>query len=190
MCWIYRTNEDNSARFVLGEQGESPLVCMGINPSTAEPNKLDPTLRLVKTWSKRLGFDGWIMLNIYPQRATNPNDLHKEFDNNLHEANKLWIYQYLEDQRPLGYTIWAAWGVSITKRRYLSDCLRTIVNDMTVTQNWINIGKKNKDGHPHHPLYLSRKSRVDSFDINQYLISLGQEKKVMVRHEKGKFGNG
>lgn len=40
--WLYERNRDNSARFILGESGKKALVCVGINPSTAEPNNLDP----------------------------------------------------------------------------------------------------------------------------------------------------
>lgn len=41
--WLYEHNDDNSARYVLGTVGENPLVCFGVNPSTAEPNALDAT---------------------------------------------------------------------------------------------------------------------------------------------------
>lgn len=78
MTWIYKKTTDNSSRFVLGEPGSNSLVCVGVNPSTATPEKLDNTLRTVKKLSAVHGFDGWIMLNLYPQRATNPNDMHAE----------------------------------------------------------------------------------------------------------------
>ena len=36
---IYKTNTDNSARYVLGKYNENPLVFFGINPSTATKRK-------------------------------------------------------------------------------------------------------------------------------------------------------
>ena len=50
MEWIYENNEDNSARFVLGQvlnPTEKTLLCFGINPSTACPEKLDSTIRKI-----------------------------------------------------------------------------------------------------------------------------------------------
>ena len=46
--WIYRFLSEKEDRFVLGEMGLSPLVCFGINPSTAVPEKLDRTLSRVR----------------------------------------------------------------------------------------------------------------------------------------------
>lgn len=169
MRWIYETNSDNSARFVLGVRGENPLVCVGVNPSTAEPNKLDPTLQCVKAWSKRLGYDGWIMLNLYPQRATNPSDLHDAPCHFLHRENKKWIYRYLGSVYISPKIIWAAWGTLIKKRRWLHGCLQNIIADAATGHKWITIGKRSNAGHPHHPLYLSLKSEVQEFDIQKYI---------------------
>ena len=74
MQWIYETNEDNSARFVLGQvfnPNGKTLLCFGINPSTACPGCLDNTIRKVVKIGKHNNYENWVMLNIYPQRATN-----------------------------------------------------------------------------------------------------------------------
>ena len=78
--WIYRFLSEKEDRFVLGEMGLRPLICFGINPSTAVPEKLDRTLSRVKNESMIRKFDGWIMLNIYPQRATDPRKMHVSFE--------------------------------------------------------------------------------------------------------------
>ena len=44
---IYSNTSNNKARFLLGEKGSKSLICIGINPSTAEPNNLDNTLKLI-----------------------------------------------------------------------------------------------------------------------------------------------
>jgi len=54
--WLYEKNSDNSARYILGEAGKKPLVCIGINPSTTEPNNLDRTLTNVKRISELNGY--------------------------------------------------------------------------------------------------------------------------------------
>ena len=44
--WIYERTADNAARSVLGTVGARPLVCVGVNPSTAAPG--DPDLTVSK----------------------------------------------------------------------------------------------------------------------------------------------
>lgn len=43
--WHYKNDKDNTIRYILGEEGNKPLFCIGINPSTAEPDNLDSTLK-------------------------------------------------------------------------------------------------------------------------------------------------
>ena len=45
--WLYVPDFYTEYRYLLGTRGEKPLVCIGINPSTAEPDRLDPTLQSV-----------------------------------------------------------------------------------------------------------------------------------------------
>jgi hypothetical protein len=165
--WLYKNNSDNSSRFALGIHAINPLVCIGINPSTATPECLDNTLRSVERISINSNFDSWIMLNIYPQRATNPNDLHHQIDDALHKSNIECIDQVLSKYRP---TIWAAWGKSINRRNYLFDCLADIA-DIASKYNcqWISFGEKTKEGHPRHPLYLAANTQYKEFIVDEYL---------------------
>ncbi len=87
--WLYERTTDNYARFVLGTIGNNPLICFGINPSTAEPGNLDPTINYVSSIATSNGFDCFVMLNVYPQRATNPNSLLK-----LRNADKMSVCGY------------------------------------------------------------------------------------------------
>ncbi len=156
MNWIYTTNEDNSARFVLGEYNnvaDKTMICVGVNPSTATPDNLDPTLRKVKLIAKRHGYVNWIMINIYPQRATNPSDLHPDrngqlHSRNLHEINNLLGAFYSAD-------ILFAYGDLINTRPYLKECLGDILRltlSIQLTGKQFCI-KRTKKGNPAHPLY-------------------------------------
>ncbi len=166
--WIYKKTKDNKARYVLGENGKRSLVCIGINPSTAEPDNLDNTLTTVRNRSIDMDYDSWIMLNVYPQRATDPNNLDKELNKLYHKQNIKEIEGLLENR---DVDIWAAWGTLIHKRYYLKDCLTAIVataNKYNVS--WYTMGKRTKQGHPHHPLYLKRDLPLVEFDIQEYII--------------------
>ena len=36
--WLYVPNTYSEYRYILGTRGKKPLICMGINPSTAAPD--------------------------------------------------------------------------------------------------------------------------------------------------------
>jgi hypothetical protein len=166
--WLYERNQDNTARYILGEAGSRPLVCIGVNPSTAEPERLDPTLKTVAKMSRLKGFDGWLMLNLYPKRATNPNLLPVRPSGRLMEENLLQIRRYLSAAETP--TIWAAWGTLIEKRAYLGLCLRQIAEAAgPLGPQWVSIGRRSRAGHPHHPLYLAHEAGIEPFDMAAYL---------------------
>ena len=46
--WLYIPDHYAEYRYLLGTRGENPLICIGINPSTAVPGDLDNTLKSVE----------------------------------------------------------------------------------------------------------------------------------------------
>ena len=113
------------------------------------------------------GFDSWIMFNVYPQRATNPNDMDKTPDRALCDENLRWLRAVLAQTEP---TMWAAWGTLIEKRAYLPGLMREMVA-LTRERDipWVTFGPRSKKGHPHHPLYLRKDSTPEPFDVENYL---------------------
>ena len=128
MQWIYERNEDNSARFILGQifnPNGKTLLCFGINPSTACPECIDNTIKKVINISRHNAYENWIMLNIYPQRATNPDDMHIERDEELVKENLLHIKEV--SQKFSECDVLLAYGNLISKRKYLKSCLKEIL---------------------------------------------------------------
>lgn len=116
-AWIYKHSMDNSARFVLGTEGENPLVCVGVNPSTAAPGEPDRTISKVMAFASRNGFDSWVMLNLYPQRSTDPKGMHLAYSSELKAENQRQIAELIDGRQ---LTLLAAWGALIRLRPYLS----------------------------------------------------------------------
>ena len=52
--WYYEPHVYLPYRYVLGRPGARPLVCIGINPSTAQPGALDPTVKSVERLAARI----------------------------------------------------------------------------------------------------------------------------------------
>ena len=164
--WLFVPNTYTEYRYILGTRGEDPLICIGINPSTAAPDRLDNTLKSVERIALGNGFDSFLMLNVYPQRATSPGDMDTACHEDLHRENvKALKYALSLSRRP---TIWAAWGNIIEMRPYLKDCLRDMA-EAAPGARWVCCGPISKKGHPHHPLYLRRDERVRGFDMAGYL---------------------
>ena len=89
--WLYVPNIYSEYRYILGTRGEHPLICIGINPSTAAPDNLDNTLKSVERIALYNGFDSFLMFNVYAQRATNPDDMELTYNAQLHQENRLHI---------------------------------------------------------------------------------------------------
>lgn len=168
--WIYQHNTDNSARFVLGVEGPNPLVCVGLNPSTAAPNDLDRTVTKVTRFAEQNGFEGWVMLNLYPQRSTNPDCLHRAHHVGLVAENHKRIVD-LVGGRTL--TIVAAWGNLITSRPYLKGILADIVAAPKFSLcNWVSLGPVLQTGHPRHPSRAAYTHALQTFDVATYVRAL------------------
>ena len=170
--WLYVPDFYTEYRYVLGTKGEYPVICAGINPSTAEPDNLDPTLKSVARIAAANGFDSWLMFNVYAQRATRPDDMDRERNELLHRENMNAFRALLKLASTKGRVpiVWAAWGAIIEKRSWLVDCVRDMRELAAASHaRWVCAGKCSKSGHPHHPLYLRKDERFYAFDIGGYL---------------------
>ena len=169
--WLYVPNTYGEYRYILGTRGERPLICVGINPSTAAPGDLDNTLKSVERVALFNGYDSFLMFNVYPQRATRPADMERRRNETLHREN-MAAFDYILSLSPQP-AVWAAWGNIIEERDYLIPS----VEDMIAIgegrgARWFTAGARSKRGHPHHPLYLRKDSPLDPFDAAAYCNGL------------------
>ena len=111
---IYITNKTNKMRYALGSDKGKILYVIGVNPSVASASKLDPTVTNVKRFAELLGYDSFIMLNLYPQRATNPDNIHRRINRSEHHKNLEIIDTLVKNNS----TIWAAWGNLVEHRKF------------------------------------------------------------------------
>ena len=169
--WLYAPNFYSDYRYILGTRGKNPLICIGINPSTARPDALDNTLKSVERIALGNGFDSFIMFNVYAQRATSPDDMEKVCNPLLHRENmEAFRYVLSISNKP---AVWAAWGAIIEKRKYLPDCVRDMLMlGEEYSASWYCAGAITKKGHPHHPLYLRKDEKIRPFDVKAYLDKL------------------
>ncbi len=166
--WLFVPPRYTEYRYILGTRGRHPLICVGINPSTARPDRLDRTLQSVERIALNNGFDSFVMFNVCARRATDPDDMPAEADAGMHREN-MAAFSHVLSLSPAP-AVWAAWGGIIEKRAWLWDCL----GDMIAVgeergARWLKCGPVSVKGHPHHPLYLKSTLPLEDFDAAGYL---------------------
>ena len=162
--WVYECEPDNSSRYVLGEifedvQNAKVLICIGVNSSTATPEKLDQTLARVKGYAQRNNYGAWYMLNLYPWRATKPKDLPKTFNEEIYKNNIAAIKKLLGEVKKAD--VWCAWGATIKKRSYLSGMCDSILKLFNGNGYTLMAYGQTKEGHPSHPLVMKRTDKLE-----------------------------
>ena len=169
--WLYVPNRYDEYRYILGTRGKRPVICVGINPSTAAPNALDPTLKSAQRIALANGYDSFLMFNVYAQRATRPDDMERVCNEKLHEENmKAFRHLLSIGEKP---AVWAAWGAIIEKRKYLPACVADMLRiSREYGAQWFCAGPISKKGHPHHPLYLRKDEKLKPFDTEGYLAKI------------------
>jgi hypothetical protein len=137
---------DGMYRYALSRAWDrsKPMVqWVGLNPSTADASKLDPTLRRVSRFSILYGFGGFWMTNLFAYRATKPSNMRKAADP-VGPDNDQWL---LDVAKWCNMTV-ACWGPHGHFRDRETEVVRLfdgrVLKALGVT----------KAGHPRHPLYL------------------------------------
>lgn len=143
-----RTN----VRYALLQEGSKTLYVVGLNPSTANDETSDPTMRKVMSFAEHNGFDGFYMFDLYPQRTTKPEGLHKVVNADYIQKNLGIIKDTLSaEESP---TVLFCYGANIGIRNYLEDCLLamlTICDSVNAKKVCVDL---TKHGLPKHPLYV------------------------------------
>lgn len=152
-----------SHRFVLGKIGNNPLVAICMNPSAARETSSDQTINRIINISRVLGMDGWMVFNIYPERATDANKM-DDFDQDLADENIQEIKKYLVENSIK--EVWGAWGNDKNLEALIKgkQQLQAMLTNIGVKVYYF--GTLTKSGNPRHP--LQRQEKWD-FSKKEYL---------------------
>jgi len=136
--WVYRYSLSRT-----WDISKPYVLFVGFNPSTADENKDDPTIRKCINYAKCWGYGGLWMANLFAYRATLPTDLKKVnepvgLDNDMHITN-------LSKQADMTVIAWSNDGSYLGRDKQV---LKLIKSPMC-----LNI---NKSGQPSHPLYQKK----------------------------------
>jgi hypothetical protein len=136
-----------------------------LNPSTADAEQDDPTIRRCVAFSKRWGFDGLIVVNLFALRATDPAEVLQVIRcEGLAAAVGYGNPFYQRDAMRHCETVVAAWGASLEP--WSDEPARVLRADAEdVAEGLRRCGRKRdaalhclgttKSGAPRHPLYVA-----------------------------------
>lgn len=105
----------NNYRYVLRREwlgGDGILNCIMLNPSVANEFFDDPTVRRVVGFGKRWGYSATTITNMWPYRATNPNELRALLatDGGYQIAIGIGNDEHILREAKAARTILCAWG--------------------------------------------------------------------------------
>ncbi len=139
------------------DEGAIALRVIMLNPSTADADLDDPTIRRCMAFARREKFGGIVVCNLFALRATDPTAL-ATAEHPIGPLNDQWLADFMDapqaafaagapHQPPM---ILAAWGADRFARGRAKDVLKMAA----LRHVDLRCLGQTKDGAPRHPLYV------------------------------------
>lgn len=129
-----------------GNQAHNFLQVIGLNPSTADETRDDPTIRRCIGFAKTWGFGALCMTNLFAWRDTKPENM-KAAPEPCGMENGRWITE-VADGAGMILAAWGKHGSFIGRDRNVMSALKALGKP-------VHCLKRNNDGSPIHPLYVA-----------------------------------
>ncbi len=145
-------NEDRSRRYILWRrvkenddlpwnEGKDAVLFIGLNPSIADEEILDPTVKSFYNYARDGGFHYLLMGNLYSEVSTDPTKV--DFNIYSRESDN---WNHLADAVGIADIVLVGWGTNASPQAAALWLYRQ-------TRTPYCLGK-NQNGSPKHPLYL------------------------------------
>lgn len=140
-------SECGTYRYALSREwltGQGTVLFVMLNPSTADAQQDDPTIRRCIGFAQRWGYRRLTVGNLYAYRATDPIEL-MAGQEAIGPENNAWLTRLAEDTDMCV----AAWGASAYADTRAPEILALLADRVQV-----HALKRARGGQPRHPLYL------------------------------------
>lgn len=151
---VARLSPDGVYRYTLGRRWDRALptaVFVMLNPSTADADVDDMTIRKDMRFARGWGMGGLWVVNLYALRSTDPALLRRHSDP-VGPENNWHLAKAAELAAEHGWPIVAAWGALAGSERVAEVLSFSGMDRLSVLH-------VTKDGQPGHPLYLPGDSK-------------------------------
>lgn len=156
-------SEDRRYRYVLRREWESiqanprHFVVIGLNPSTADEEKDDPTIRRCIDFAQRERCGQLVMLNLFALVSTKPEVLYHDPER-IGPENDEYIRRFTFDHECIAVAAWGVHGHQFPTR------VERVASLVNVPLQCFGMTAK---GDPRHPLYLAKKTGLVPFDARR-----------------------
>ena len=145
-CGLYRYMLTREWADLLASQR---CVFVLLNPSTADAEKDDPTIRRCVGYARQWGFGSLAVLNIFAYRSTDPTNLLLMGDPVGPKNREFFVRTLGSVPLPFVVCAWGRWGYYRDQGRQALGWIKKCGCEPMALQ-------VNKDGQPGHPLYLRK----------------------------------
>lgn len=145
-------SEDALYRYILWRWwstngGGNFVAFIGLNPSTADGEKDDATIRRCIAFAQDWGFDGLCMLNLFAYRATNPREMLDAADP-IGPENDKWLVAGTEYASTV-VCMWGTHGTHLGRAKFVK----------ALIPNLSHLGRRTANMQPGHLLYFPKTLR-------------------------------
>ena len=139
------------------DRAKSYMPFVMLNPSTADAEQDDPTIRRCMSFARREGCGGVVVVNLYAFRSTDPKRL-SEVEDPVGPFNKRAIYGAAMAAAEANVPVICAWGVNdITQAAGGALALAREAGARIMCLG------KTAGGHPRHPLYVKGTQSLETY---------------------------
>jgi hypothetical protein len=135
------------------------LVWVLLNPSTADANHDDPTIRRVIAFTRDADCDTAIVVNLFAYRATDPRELRRAQKAGI-DAEGPEADEHIREAVQRSFRVVAGWGAPKAWADLRSYDVMEIVRELG--QPLYCLGTT-KDGGPKHPLYVQARTPLRTY---------------------------
>ena len=140
-----------------------PLLFVGLNPSRADADRDDPTLRRLQDFARSWGYGRLEVLNLFARISPSPSVLRRSSEP-VGAENDLWLQERVLALASVSGALWLGWGNGGAwcgrDQQVLSQlaCWARVPGAAAFTVPWLSLGLT-AAGQPRHPLYVPGDAR-------------------------------
>jgi len=156
MSFIYKNATFSSCRTYryslsrVWDKKKKYVLFIGLNPSTANEEADDPTIRRCVNYAKDWGYGGFMMVNLFAYRTTLPSNL-KKVKYPIGSKNDKYIV-ILSKKADITVAVWGNNGNLYNRDKQVLNLVSSLM-----------CLKINKSGQPAHPLYLKKDLKLINY---------------------------
>jgi hypothetical protein len=154
-------SSDEIYRYALWRRWDELDVMAGrvcwvmLNPSTADAENDDPTIRRCVDFSRRWGFGGLVVVNLFAYRATNPAQLREPVCDPVGPDNNEWVLNEVRSAT-LAVAAWGSAAIAGERARWVERAAGKQLYCLGTTAS----------GSPRHPLYVPKAQALVPFQVS------------------------